>query len=78
MYASFLNAQIGQLLWQEDFNDLNGWIIETGNGSWGWGNGELEFYQGSNVFIDSVPGEAGNNALHIVARQESGANIVDQ
>ena len=78
MYASFLNAQIGQLIWQEDFNDLNGWIIETGNGSWGWGNGELEFYQGSNVFIDSVPGEAGNNALHIVARQESGANIVDQ
>lgn len=78
MYASFLNAQIGQLLWQEDFNDLNGWIIETGNGSWGWGNGELEFYQGSNVFIDSVPGEAGNNALHILARKESGANIVDQ
>lgn len=72
------NAQVGEVIWQEDFNQLDNWIIETGNGSWGWGNGELEFYQEDNVSISEVPGEPGNNALLITARQESGPNIVDQ
>ncbi|MCD8479841.1 MAG: T9SS type A sorting domain-containing protein [Candidatus Cloacimonetes bacterium] len=40
-----VHAQIGELIWQEDFNDLDSWIIETGNGSWGWGNGELQYYK---------------------------------
>jgi beta-glucanase (GH16 family) len=71
-------AQIGQVLWQEDFNNLDNWIIETGNGSWGWGNGELEFYQADNVSIEEIPGETGNYGLRIEAREESGPNIVDQ
>jgi beta-glucanase (GH16 family) len=50
----------------------------TGNGSWGWGNGELEFYKEENVEIVEVPGDPGNNALHITAKQESGPDIVDQ
>ncbi|MBK9474397.1 MAG: T9SS type A sorting domain-containing protein [bacterium] len=50
----------------------------TGNGSWGWGNGELEFYRNENVDIADVPGEPGNKALRIVAKQEGGPGIVDQ
>ncbi|MBW6513205.1 MAG: family 16 glycosylhydrolase [Candidatus Syntrophosphaera sp.] len=73
-----LGAQIGDLLWADDFNDLGNWIIETGNGSWGWGNGELQFYQAANVTISEISGGPGNNALRITARQETGPNIVDQ
>ena len=71
-------AQVGNLLWSEDFDDLDDWLIATGNGSWGWGNGELEYYSQDNVDIASVPGEPGNTALRITARQESGPEIVDQ
>lgn len=76
--ASSLMAQVGALIWEEQFNSLDNWIIETGNGSWGWGNGELEYYQAANVTISAIPEEPGNNALRITARQESGPNIVDQ
>ena len=61
-----------------NFENLDNWIIESGNGSWGWGNGELEFYQENNVEISEIPGEPGNNGLHITVRQETGAGIVDQ
>ena len=72
------HAQVGSLLWEDNFNNLDHWLKVTGNGSWGWGNGELEFYSTANVDIASVPGEPGNNALRIIARQESGPGIVDQ
>ncbi len=42
--ASAAQAQVGSLIWQENFDNLDNWIKVTGNGSWGWGNGELEFY----------------------------------
>ena len=71
-------AQVGNLIWEEEFDDLDNWIKLTGNGSWGWGNGELEFYNEDNVDIAAVPGEPGNNALRITAKQESGPGIVDQ
>lgn len=71
-------AQVGSLIWQDDFNNLNNWLKVTGNGSWGWGNGELEFYKNENVDIAGIPGEPGNNALRIIAKQESGPGIVDQ
>lgn len=71
-------AQVGPLLWEDHFNDLSHWLKQTGNGSWGWGNGELEFYKAENVDIADVPGEPGNKALRIVAKQESGPGIVDQ
>lgn len=71
-------AQVGPLLWEDRFDDLSHWLKVTGNGSWGWGNGELEFYKNENVDIAPVPGEPGNNALRIVAKRESGPGIVDQ
>ncbi len=71
-------AQVGPLLWGDDFNSLDNWLKVTGNGSWGWGNGELEFYRAENVDVADVPGEPGNKALRIVAKRESGPGIVDQ
>ena len=74
----FLTAQIGDVIWEENFDSLNNWLIETGNGSWGWGNGELQYYSEDNVSISEIPGEPGNNGLHIIGKQESGSGIVDQ
>ncbi len=76
--ASFASAQVGPLIWEDGFEDLDNWLIVTGNGYWGWGNGELEYYSEDNVEIAEIPGEEGNSALRITARQESGAGIVDQ
>jgi len=76
--ASLLAGQIGDLIWVEDFNNLDNWIAETGNGAWGWGNGELQYYKAANAVIAPIPGEPGNNALRITARQETGPDIVDQ
>ena len=39
-------------------------------------NEELQFYKEENAGIAPVPGEPGNNALCIPARQESGPGIV--
>ena len=72
------NAQIGDVIWEEHFNNLGNWLIETGNGSWGWGNGELQFYSEDNVQISEIPNEPGNNGLHITGREESGNGITDQ
>ncbi len=72
------HAQVGALIWQDNFDNLDHWLKVTGNGSWGWGNGELEYYRNENVDIAPVPGEPGNNALRIVAKNESGPGIVDQ
>jgi beta-glucanase (GH16 family) len=71
-------AQIGDLIWEDDFANLDNWIPLIGNGYWGWGNGELEYYREQNLAIAPVPGEPGNTALRITARQESGPGIVDQ
>ncbi len=78
LIGNLAHAQIGNLMWEEDFNDLDNWIKETGNGNWGWGNGELQYYSENNVDIAQIPGETGNTALRITARQESGPGIVDQ
>lgn len=72
------HAQVGSLLWEDNFATLDNWLKITGNGNWGWGNGELEYYQNENVDIADVPGEPGNKALRIIAKRESGAGIVDQ
>jgi len=76
--GSVAQAQVGDMIWEDDFDDLGNWIILTGNGSWGWGNGELEYYSEDNVDISEIPGETGNTALRITAREESGPGIVDQ
>ena len=67
-----------EVIWEENFNNLNNWIIEKGNGSWGWGNGELQYYKSENINIVEIPNEIGNNAVQITAKQESGGGIVDQ
>ncbi|WP_020207716.1 di-heme oxidoredictase family protein [Gilvimarinus chinensis] len=71
--------QVGQLLWEDNFNSLNSehWNVVTGNGCQlgpnlcGWGNQELENYQADNVSIEPVPGEPGNSALVLEARAET-------
>ena len=68
----------GEVIWEENFDNLENWIIETGNGSWGWGNGELQYYKAENVEVIDLPNENGNNALQITAKQESGPGITDQ
>ena len=68
----------GEIIWEENFDNLNNWIIETGNGSWGWGNGELQYYKSENIEIVEIPEEMGNNAVQITAKQESGVDITDQ
>jgi len=72
------SAQLGELLWEDQFDSLDNWMTVTGNGAWGWGNGELQFYRGENVQLVELPGEPGNHALRITARAESGPGIVDQ
>lgn len=76
--AGAAQAQVGDLLWEDQFTNLDNWIKLTGNGSWGWGNGELEYYHEDNVDVADIPGEPGNKALRLVARQQSGPGITDQ
>jgi len=78
IFIGSIYGQIGDVIWEDNFDNLDNWMKITGNGSWGWGNGELQFYQEENVEIAEVPGEQGNNALHITAKEESGPGIVDQ
>jgi beta-glucanase (GH16 family) len=73
-----VRAQVGNLLWEEEFENLDNWIPEYGNGSWGWGNGELEFYKPENAEVAEIPDEPGSFALKITAKEESGPDIVDQ
>lgn len=54
------------LVWADEFNGSIGpdWVFETGTGSGGWGNNELQYYRQQNATIE-------NGALVITARQES-------
>ena len=76
--SEFSTAQIGEIIWEENFDNLDNWLIETGNGSWGWGNGELQYYSENNVEISEIPNEPGSNGLHIIGKEEPGSNILDQ
>ena len=77
-FSMSVSGQVGNLLWEETFETLDNWMPEYGNGSWGWGNGELEFYKPENASIAEIPGEPGSSALKITAKEESGPEIVDQ
>jgi beta-glucanase (GH16 family) len=59
-------AQNWQLVWQDEFTNSIGtdWVFETGNGSSGWGNNELEYYRRENATIE-------NGQLVITAKRES-------
>ncbi len=64
-------AQNWNLVWQDEFT--NGispdWVFETGRGSSGWGNNELQYYRRENATVE-------NGQLIITARKENfgGAN----
>ncbi|MGB3181013.1 MAG: carbohydrate-binding protein [Cyclobacteriaceae bacterium] len=60
------SAQNWQLVWQDEFNGSISpdWVFETGTGSGGWGNNELQYYRRENATIE-------NNALVITARREN-------
>lgn len=75
----FASAQVGQILWEDDFDnfDTNIWTKDQGDGCpelCGWGNQELQYYQDENVYIEEIPGEPSNYALVLEARNESAGN----
>ena len=59
-------AQNWQLVWQDEFNGSIGgdWVFETGTGSGGWGNNELQYYRRENATVE-------NGNLVITARREN-------
>lgn len=60
-----------KLAWQDEFNgtsvDNSKWNYDIGNGDWGWGNGESEYYRSENATVS-------NGQLHITARKENFGN----
>ena len=70
-------AQNWQLVWEDDFNgnalDSTKWTHDIGTGSqyglWGWGNGELQFYQSQNTTI--------NNGIATITVKEEPNGLVD-
>lgn len=59
-------AQNWQLVWADEFNGSIGpdWVFETGTGSGGWGNNELQYYRRENATVS-------NGQLVITARREA-------
>ena len=57
-----------ELVWSDEFDgeqvDESKWNFESGNGNWGWGNGEHQYYRQENAFIE-------DGKLIIEARYES-------
>ncbi|RAW01649.1 carbohydrate-binding protein [Pseudochryseolinea flava] len=64
--AGSLEAQNWQLVWQDEFTNgiSSDWVFETGTGSGGWGNNELQYYRRENATVS-------NGQLVITARRES-------
>ncbi|WP_339658892.1 PKD domain-containing protein [uncultured Polaribacter sp.] len=76
LFSQFAFAQVGQVLWEDEFNTLNKelWNVDLGNGCpdlCGWGNQELQTYQNDNVYIEEIPGEPGNYALVLEAKKQT-------
>lgn len=59
-------SQSWQLVWSDEFTNGIGpdWVFETGTGSGGWGNNELQYYRQQNATVE-------NGQLVITARHES-------
>ena len=65
-YTTPLNYPNYTLTWQDEFNGTSlssDWTHEIGNGSWGWGNNELQYYRQQNTTVE-------NGYLTIRAKQE--------
>ena len=58
------------LVWSDEFNgtslDTSVWSYEIGNGDWGWGNGEIEYYTNR---TDNV--RVADGSLQIIAKKEN-------
>ena len=66
-YSTPLSYPGYTLVWNDEFdgNSLSSdWVHEIGNGNWGWGNNELEFYREENTTIE-------NGLLVITAKEEN-------
>ncbi|WP_168195179.1 glycoside hydrolase family 16 protein [Shewanella sp. SNU WT4] len=69
--------EIGELLFEENFNHLDTtlWQVSEGNGCHqgqdlcGWGNQELQYYRQDNVGIEDIANEPGNRALVLKAER---------
>ncbi|MFA0963651.1 carbohydrate-binding protein [Roseivirga sp. BDSF3-8] len=59
-------AQNWQLVWEDNFSGSISpdWVFETGTGSNGWGNNELQYYRRANASVE-------NGNLVITARREN-------
>jgi len=77
LFVFSLNAQNWQLVWEDDFNgsslDQSKWVHDIGTGSqygmWGWGNGELQYYQPQNTTL--------NNGIAKIEVKEEPNGIID-
>ena len=77
LFVLSLNAQNWQLVWEDDFNgsslDQSKWVHDIGTGSqygmWGWGNGELQYYQPQNTTL--------NNGIAKIEVKEEPNGIID-
>lgn len=76
MSSTVVFGQIGEVLWEEQFNSFNDefWTKDIGDGCpnlCGFGNQELQSYESDNIYFEEITGEPGNNGLVIEARIES-------
>lgn len=60
------------LVWSDEFDyegspDSEFWTIETGNGNWGWGNGEAQYYLEDNIEVSD-----GTMKIHVKKQYQSG------
>ena len=66
-YSTPLSYPGYTLVWNDEFEGTalsSDWVYEIGNGNWGWGNNELEYYRQENV-------EVSDGFLKITAKQEN-------
>ena len=69
------HARFGPLIREAGFDTLDNWIKVAGNGNWGRGNGEQQYFKKKNAGIAPVHGESWNNALRFTAGQNCDTGI---
>ena len=77
LFSIQLNSQSWQLIWEDNFDgnsiDASKWTHDYGTGSqfgmWGWGNGELQYYQAQNTTV--------NNGIATIEVKEEPSGLVD-
>ena len=77
LFSIQLNSQSWQLIWEDNFDgnsiDVSKWTHDYGTGSqfgmWGWGNGELQYYQAQNTTV--------NNGIATIEVKEESSGLVD-